>query len=402
MFLILYFSVALSFIGISFLFDISNGKVLTLVSLPTYLVFSLFPLHYELGLGSEWMEHRVYNFTYISWFWLVNILLSYPLSFITSYYIVYRFKNHHSNKCYSFCFSVERVKLLYLILALISIVALFANLSFASWNISLLFENSRLWESMFGKFWFINYAYFLHIPALLMFVLLKYKNSNSYYHNIIALTLIFGSMFHGIKYTFFDALFFPLLFYIVLVGLYKIKYLVTVCAVLFMLFVSFYTLSIRGIGEEADYFYFLKYMIPNVYNLFYSLELEPYPLGLPSQVIFSLGPDIIEQKGLIGGFILNDKYNMSTGYRFIISGLGVLGPLIVLSAFITTYNLLSNRTIFNIFIKSFILFSLLMMFYSYYVGTKPKYIFLIMVVYLVSFFVKLFNERKKTEEKHFG
>lgn len=368
---------------VAYKFDVSENKVLFIFSFPSFLIAAFYPIHYDYGLGNVFMVNSVSNFTDISWFWVLVIITSYPLSFMVSSFFLSKIKRNNTSKFLISSINMSKVSILFYAFSFISILALIINLSHVYNSFYLLFAGSREYEKLFGKYWFVNYLYFLHIPAIILFCLKKEFNKLRFVDFIILIVLVIGSTLHGIKYTFFDCIFIPLLFYIVIKGFNKLKIPFVILTLSFILFSSFYTLFVRGIGEDADYLYFLKYVIPNYYNLFYTLENNPFPQGLPTNLIFSFFDFGLDQSLLPSGFLLNDQYNMSTGFRYLINSFSIFGVLIYYSLMSFLFNYISSSNIIKVYVKSFILFTYLMMFYSYYIGTKPKYIYLgVIVVFL--------------------
>lgn len=365
-------------------FDVSESKVLWVMSSPSILIAALFPYHFNSGFGIQLLSNDYFEITNITYYWVVIIATSYFLAFLCSSLLLV---NRSSFKVAEIGFIYVDSNILnrcFYILAFISFGALTVNLYRTGGIASMFSMEGRAYEALFGKYWIINYLYFMHIPALIIAAIKQAQSKLSFIDKAIVFFLAVGSMFHGIKFTFFDAVFIPFLFYVTLVGFDKVKIKFYALILLFIFFTSIYTLLVRGIGDDFNFLYFINYVIPNYYNLFYALEINNYPLAMPTRLIFSFYDFGIEQDLLVSGFILNDKYNMSTGFKNIIEAVGVVGIFIFYLVMNIIYIKVKPRGIFSCFVKSLVLFCYLMMFYSYYIGTKPKLIMILMVLWLLS------------------
>ncbi|EMW0562750.1 TPA: oligosaccharide repeat unit polymerase [Vibrio parahaemolyticus] len=381
---ILYLLYSLVCLSLAYRFDRSDGKMLFFFSSPFVIFLSLFPLHFELGLGqaSGWMELNSFELSYRSWFWLIIIISSYTLAFFIC--LVLNFNLNRASSFKSDIYNLKSVRKWFYILGLLSLFACLINFSRVNFSLSLLFVSPRQYEETFGMYWFINYMYFLHIPSLILFSIIAYEGRLKKIDVIFSILVFFGAFFHGIKYTVFDAIFFPLIYYIGLVGFSKLRKQFFKAIFFFLIFFILFSAYVRGSNDAVDFLSFLNYLIPNYYNLFYAIELNPFPLSLPldSFMLFASAhfSDSLGAERLVGGFVLNDKYNMMTGSGNLIESLGIFG-FVFYYLFINTVVLkIQGRYVFSVFIKSYLLFSYLMFFYSYYIGSKPKYIYLLLVM----------------------
>jgi hypothetical protein len=377
----LYFFFAICCLILTVRLDKSEGKVLSVMAMPTFAALSIFPIYAysKESLNIQQFDH--YVMTNISWFWLIVIMLSLPLAFSLSFFKI-------KKEAHLYTYSRMRLDRAFYICSILSILGFFINLNNVNFDISLLFTSPRLYEKSFGRYWVINYLYFLHIPALILYV---YRKSNFFHRRIdkfIVIILLSSSFFHGIKYTVFDALFFPFLFFIVIKGFSELRpYFIAIVSI-FILFFSLFSYFVRGGGEEFDLLAVRNYILPNYLNLFYAIEKNTLPLKLPYHVMLGFLPPVSIEEPLVGGFVLNNKYNMSTGFKQLIELFNVFGIFIFYGFVVFAYKILNRKSIFQSFILALFLFSLLMMFYSYYIGTKFKYIYLLFVIFIIDFYCK--------------
>lgn len=387
------------------MFDRSEGKVLFFFSCPFVIFLSLFPLHFELGLGQSagWIKLDSFELSSRSWFWLILIVSSYTLSFLICLVLKPSSGDASSFQCRTY--SLKKIRYYFYILGSLSILACLINFSRVGFSFGLLFSAPRLYEETFGMYWFINYVYFLHIPSLILFSILVYQKRFNKADVFFSFLVFLGAFFHGIKYTVFDAIFFPLIFYIGLVGFSTIKHQFFKAILLFLTFFALFSGYVRGSNDNVDFLSFLNYLIPNYYNLFYALEINPLPISLPLDSFMSFASvplsNYLEAERLIGGFVLNDKYNMMTGSGKLIESLSIFGFIFYYIISNVTVLKIKGRYIFSVFVKTYFLFAYLMFFYSYYIGTKSKYIYLIIVMLCLDFILrKNFKSESNHIDKH--
>lgn len=393
---LLYFLLTLVSLIIALWADASEGKVLFIFSSPFIFFLGVFPMHFNAGSGlSEgWLALASYELTWKSWFWLSIILLSYPLAFLLTRYIAesrnIQIGVSQLNKTVINSYSSSRVSIFFYMLSAIALLAFFLNFQRVNFSVSLMFTSPRKYEALFGQYWFINYLYFLHVPALILYSLKIYLKSNRFFDHGIALLLVSISAFHGIKYTVFDAVFFPLAFYIGLVGFIKIRKLFYAAVAFFLIFFSLFSYFVRGADGEglAVALGFLNYLIPNYYNLFYLLELNPFPMTLPLEIFFAHFSGPFSEYSFSSGFILNDKYNMITGSGTLIAAMSIFGFVTFYTLFSTIFIAIQRSSLTLLYIKSYILISYLMFFYSYYIGSKYKYIYFLLVFFVLDLLLR--------------
>lgn len=384
-FLFLFF--AISTLLLVYILDKSDSKVAFYISSPFFLFLSFFPLYFNADLGDKWLLFDDFTLTYTSWVWLIIIILNYFFAFLISM----QFKSTAANYSSEFLlknYSPQKIDIFFYLFCILSLTAFFINFSRVGFSISELFIDPRQYEKIFGMFWYINYFYFLHVPALILFVIKVYIKNVSKIEFFLALVIFLSTFFHGIKYTVFDAIFFPLLFYICLVGFNKVKIKFVILCTFFIVFFSIFSFNVRGGYGDFDPLIIFTYILPNYYNLFYSLELKPFPMVFPYNALLGFLPETDLESFLLGGFILNPKYNMSTGLKELIevfSVFCVLGFYVPSLIYLKKYK---RNSILHIFMATYILFCFLMMFYSYYFGTKFKYIYFLIIFIIIDYFSK--------------
>ncbi|RUO59635.1 oligosaccharide repeat unit polymerase [Pseudidiomarina marina] len=392
----LFLLLTLSSLIVALWADPSEGKVLFIFSAPFVFFLGLFPAHFLTGIGAEkgWLALDSYTLTWRSWLWLTIISLSYSLAFLMTRYLVESrgeaVGQHRLSTSLINTYSPAKIKLFFYLLSVLAFTAFLLNFSRVGFSVAMMFTAPRKYEVLFGQYWYINYLYFLHVPALIMYALRIYIGNNKFFDHIIAIGLVLISAFHGIKYTVFDALFFPLTFYIALVGFEKIRGVFYFSVLLFLSFFTVFSFFVRGSDSEGlDLaLAFLNYLIPNYYNLFYQLELNTFPMTLSIDIFFGHLSGIFAEHRLAGGFILNEKYNMITGAATVLASLSIFGFVIFYTLFNTIYISIRKSSITLLYLKSYILISYLMFFYSYYIGSKYKYIYFFLVFIILDILLR--------------
>ncbi|MDS0217737.1 oligosaccharide repeat unit polymerase [Pseudidiomarina andamanensis] len=392
----LFLLVTLSSLIVALWADPSEGKVLFIFSAPFIFFLGLFPVHFLAGIGAEkgWLTLDSFTLTWRSWFWLTIISLSYSLAFLLTRYIVESrgeiVGRNRLDLSLVNTYSHAKIKLFFYLLSGLAFTAFLLNFNRVGFSVSMMFTAPRKYEVLFGQYWYINYLYFLHVPALIMYALRFYIGNNKFFDHLIAIGLVLISAFHGIKYTVFDALFFPLTFYIALVGFKKIRSLFYFVVFFFLTFFTLFSLFVRGSNSEGLELVlaFLNYLIPNYYNLFYQLESNVFPMTLSTDIFLGYLGSAYAEHRLSMGFILNDKYNMITGAATVLASLSIFGFVIFYTLFNTIYISIRKSSITLLYLKSYILISYLMFFYSYYIGSKYKYIYFFLVFIILDILLR--------------
>ncbi|MBY7995127.1 oligosaccharide repeat unit polymerase [Vibrio fluvialis] len=370
-------------------FDITSDKVLTFFSFP-----SVFILFYSLCNFEEYYHYinfNLFDISYKTYVTVTILLVSYVLGFFVPFAVGIG-KSNDKLKYYN-NYSLKRINIAITLTFGISFLALLINLSNVNFSIGTLFENAREYEKMFGDSWIINYMYFLHVPSMILIIFKAHLVRKFTKLDIVLIVLLLMfSFFHGIKFTVFDALFFPLCFYISLNGFSKSAkvYLLSMIFI-FVVFFAFFSFLVRGGGSEFNLFAIVNYLVPNYVNLFYAIEQNYLLYAYPLDLYIGGVTNIIELPRVLPSvaFVVNDKYNMLTGFVYIVAGYFYVFSFLFFTSMIYIYVLFNKKkTIIGVFICSYILFSLLMMCYAYYFGTKYKYIYYVLVLYIIDLFCR--------------
>lgn len=384
---ILFLLLSLSILLIAFILDESDNKVAFYVSSPFFLFLSFFPIYFNAGLGDKWLVLDSFGLNASSWTWLIIIMINYFLVFLISP-LFKKSTAKHSPILFLKKYDMRKLDLFFYLFSFLSLIAFIVNFNRVGFSVSELFINPRKYEKTFGMFWYINYLYFLHVPALIILAIKVHMKNVCSVDLFLSLLVFICTFFHGIKYTVFDAIFFPLLFYICLVGFNKVRIKFLFLCAFFVVFFSIFSFYVRGGYGDFDPLIIFTYILPNYYNLFYSLELKPFPMVLPHNALLGFLPETDLESFLLGGFILNPKYNMSTGLKELIEVFSIfciLGFYLPALVYLKKYK---RNSILHIFVATYVLFCFLMMFYSYYFGTKFKYIYFLIIFIIIDFFSK--------------
>ena len=289
-----------------------------------------------------------------------------------------------------------KVQFLYYALSFFSISAFVLNFSNVDFSIGLLLIAPRLYEETFGSSTFLNYIYFLNIPALCLYLYAVNYNLKIKYSFLINFVLILISFFHGIKFTVFDTVLFPLFFYFNLKGFSR-KVLITIFFV-FLFLLAFYLIFSFGVrgnygGNDSFVVSFLNYILPNYYNLAYSFEKTPIQwdfispflpdkLPSPSYFFFLYGPY---------GFVLNDSFNMSTAFNIYFSVLPFIStiflfPLIIWIRKSLLFTHSKFKNISYVFLIAYFDFCIFFSWY-FFAFNKTKYVFYVFLFLILSFII---------------
>lgn len=237
----------------------------------------------------------------------------------------------------------KRLVRLGLFFILTSSFALALNLS-RTGGVALMFIEPRLYEMTFGESVILNYLYFLHLPAAILFAIAYLSNRNTVYLLLTLISITF-SIFHGIKYTIIHAFVYPGLIFWIYSG-YRINKHLIVGIFSFVAIILIYFNEVRG-GQMQG---LLGYITSPSVNALYLLAKEDLIINSPFGVII---PDFgfFFQKvadRLLGmpveissydSFVLNEKYNLLPAwYSASLVGLPshvvVIGSLAILITFI--------------------------------------------------------------------
>jgi hypothetical protein len=256
--------------------------------------------------------------------------------------IIFTFFLRYKNDLYPHpTYSKRVVRLGYIFLS-ISFIALLLNLN-RTGGVALMFIEPRLYELTFGESVFLNYLYFLHLPAAILFVVAYISSRNNTYLLLIIVSVIL-SLFHGIKFTIIHAFIYPMLVFWIYSGYKFNKYIVVSGLSLVAIIVTYFN-EVRGNIDDL-----LGYLTSSSMNALFLLSKVDLVINSPVGVIF---PDIgfffqrllervfavpIESTSY-DPFVLNTKYNLvpswySASLVGLPSYLVVVGLLCVVISFI--------------------------------------------------------------------
>lgn len=300
-------------------------------------------------------------------------------------------------------FEVQILKRLFYFTFVISFLAFLYNfnalLEFRSANMQF---DARDYESAFGSVSVINYFYFFHVITIFCFTLLKLKyHTTPKFGMLFCFVMIFSALFHGVKFTVFDALVPSLVLYYLYAEKIKMRFVFMVLG-FFILFLWIFFSFIRGASDEISWYEaILNYIIPNYYNLMHIIQNH----GMVSDFGYSLWyppklpvPDDIHKNILLTeGFQLNFRYNMYTALNAGYRSFGIFAGIIIMFAAVLTaffYKQLSRKSgVIYTFIFSMCILSNTLMFY-YWTYNKLKYWWLILAVIGIVTLLKLRIERR--------
>lgn len=318
---------------------------------------------------------RSYLFYFIT---LISFLISLVLLGKRSYYFNYR--EQHYN--------LSRLKWLYYIFAALSLLGFFINISRVIGNMGLIFLAPRMYEEQFGANPIINYLYFLNVPAICLSIYLSFKKCSVRFSRIINVLLIVISFFHGIKFTIFDTLFIPAIFYYLLYDRVPMKKIIIVFLSGIVVFFIF-SLFVRGATEErSPAITFICYIIPNYYNLEYCIETYTCNFGdfmslITPEKVPSVTSDLSNIEVPSDRFIFNPAYNMMTSLFNIYNTFNILGPLFYIIIFQVQFWAYKNRnkSLIVLFLTTYMTYCLLFSFYFYpYIKLKNVYYLVVFVL----------------------
>lgn len=251
---------------------------------------------------------------------------------------------------------------------LTSSFALALNLS-RTGGIALMFIEPRLYEMTFGESVILNYLYFLHLPAAILFSIAYLSSRNTIYLLLTLISITF-SIFHGIKYTIIHAFIYPGLIFWIYSG-YRINKHVILGMLAFVAIILIYFSEVRG-GQMQG---LLGYVTSPSVNALYLLTKEDIIVNSPFGVVI---PDFgfFFQKvadRLLGmpmeissydSFVLNEKYNLLPAW-YSASLVGLPSHVVVIGLLAILIKLIRKRYEPNVgrsVIEAHIYFTLLLSF----------------------------------------
>lgn len=316
-----------------------------------------------------YIKDRVESTPLHIYFWMV-----YLVGFITFVFLLKNKPNVINERLllsvYGYRYYVKLRRFAYA-LFLLSVLAAVINLNRAG-DLTILFSNPRSWEASFGQYVLLNYMYFLHLPALVVFAALIGKGYGVRSDWFIVFILLSLTVLHGIKFTILHGfLFFLFALYLARNERFS-KFFYIGLLVLFLLLLSFF-IFIRGGGLEGFAGYIISASVNSMYNInnfaLYEIgtinSLIPINIDLPEKLYYRLqGLFPPMKEGLPDSFILNDSFNQQSAITIIGFGFGF--GFIVASALLATFiNYLRKGNgveVHNLFLLVLVMVTILFMF----------------------------------------
>jgi hypothetical protein len=386
-------SLLIFIVGISFYLLQKNKSLIFYLFLPLFFYFLAFDIResdFTIDLLT-FINHINYE-TYLVYGFVIFVSILIILIFDNLNTIfTKKIANFHD-------YNYEKLLFLYYFFTFLALCATVINLSHVHYTFSLLLISPREYEMLFGRSTFINYLYFLNVPALCIYIYItNILNKTFKFSTILNILLILISLFHGVKFTVFDSIIIPFLFFNYVsnkgLSMKKAAIIIISLATFYYLFSTF----IRG-GESGFINQMLSYILPNYYNLAYSIETVPFQWDGLNSIMPDKLPNIFTNFYKYGpeGFILNDKYNMQTAYISYYRFAWMFGPLLFLGIITLVRRYLLNKTtntLFDMFLLTLIDYCLLFTFF-FNAFVKTKYIYYIVIFFIIHKY-SLINDNKK-------
>lgn len=235
----------------------------------------------------------------------------------------------------------------------------------------------RRWELSFGRSVVRNYVFFLApiISCLVIYRTFNERRPFRWSEFLVVGYCSCSSALLGNKFAVMDAAAIPAFFFLYLHG--RLSLAVIFAGILTLAFFVAFGVYFRG---DSDIIY--TYVISSYANLPY---FNPFPPAFnafnavtPEKLSFSIFSDL--HGDYTGGFLLNDKYNMSTAFPVIGGFLFPVGALLMLTVL---FSVMINRLpkgFFAPYLASAVMYGFFMMFF-YNHFTKDKNIYLLIVAY---------------------
>jgi hypothetical protein len=344
----------------------------------SYLIHAITLDLLTLGILDTQMDYgnvAAYSFEFFYSFAMVSCALIVLASFLK-----------YGNDCYQKPMYSKRIVRLGYIFLSISFIALLINVDRAG-GVGLMFIDSRLYELTFGDSVFLNYLYFLHLPAALLFVVAYISSGNSLYFLLIIVSIIL-SVFHGIKFTIIHAFLYPMLFYWIYSG-YRINKFIVIGSCSLVAIIVIYFNEVRG-----DIDGLLGYLTSSSMNALFLLSKVDVVINTPVGVVF---PDfefffqklldrvfsVPIESSLHDPFVLNEKYNLVPSW-YLASMVGLPSYLFVIGLLCVVISFVRRHYYPNVgraVIEAHIYFTLLLSFQGWPLFTlKMMYVILVMLL----------------------
>jgi hypothetical protein len=378
------------------LFFIKDKFLTILLFFPLFLYFIFFDIRNTNTVTDLMVYNKISNYTNY-YFYGISITLSVVLILLIDNEIsIIKTKKKKLTNVYNFI----KLKFIFYLITFIALIGTFINLSHVNFSFDLLFTSPRDYEMTFGSSTFINYLYFLSPISICIFLYLNHFRVKIKYGILLVNILFFTSFLHGVKFTVFDTVLIPSIFYFYLNN-FKIKKRIPF-TILFVLFLFYWTFStfVRGSddSDKTPIDQVISYVLPNYVNLGFSLSQKNLQWDGFSVFLPDKSPSILEKYYTVteGGFVLNDAYNMETAYinyyRFAwyFGPFFFLLPVILIRRFVLKFG---NFNIANLFYLTMIDFCLLFVFF-FHAFIKTKYWYFVILVFIIH----LISKTKRTRE----
>lgn len=305
------------------------------------------------------------------------------------------------SEIYHLPLNIKKVKIVGYIFLVLSFCALVVNLSRTN-GIALLFINPRLYEATFGQNVLLNYLYFLHLPAGILFVV-SYLCTNKLRYALLFLVTMIFSLFHGIKFTILHAFMYPALVYFIYTG-FRLTgtFLSLMSTLMFVIILYFY--NVRG-GEIEGVIGYITSPTTNALYMLTQIDIvshSPFGVFIPDFGYFIskvnerlLGATMSSAGG--DTFVLNESYNLLPAW-YSASVLGLYSYVVLLVYVAAIINFIRNRferTISRAVIESHLYFTLLFSFTGW-----P--LFSLKMIFVIMLFVVIFPLKKVNNMKELG
>lgn len=382
--------VALFFTFLYFKLDYTEKRIF---ALPSSIFLLLYALSFDL---INWEDMALFVFQIDT----VSLgFRSYLLFFITAFSFSIGISLCRFRIVFPQCsvtYDLEKMKRIYYGMGISSLVAFVINLIrvFQNGGMELLFIDPRAYEEVFGASFAINYIYFLNVPALCLYIYLRNEKVYIKYALMLNILLVLISFFHGIKFTIFDTILFPVIFYYLLKDKVSLKPLFLTFGALLGVFILFSEL-VRGGDTGSPFLSLSLYVLPNFYNLSYDIETSPVQFGAGGAMSLFIPDklpnwaDEIQIGESISGFVLNDSYNMFTTLYSLYKAFNIGGPLFFIFIFLIQYvsYVRRNYSIVYLFFSAYLLFCMFFSFY-FYAYTKTKNVYYVVLFILIHLYCK--------------
>lgn len=370
------------------IFILKNRLLIFLLFYPILFYFITFDIRDSDVVNSFLVYHKINDFTNY-FFYGVSIFLSLILIVLFDYQMLTTLKNNNKNEI---IYDHGRLKFFFYLMSFISLTGTYINLTHINFSFQLLFINPREYELLYGSSTFVNYMCFLSPLIICLFFYLKHKKISLPYSKLLIFLLLLASLFHGVKFTVFDTVLIPFIFYYYLK---KSRVSYKLPLILFSILIIFYVLFstfVRGGNGMSPFEQVISYIIPNYINLAYSLneqlfQWDGFSIFTPDKIPSLLGNFYTMPES---GFVLNDGYNMLTGYANYYRFAWYFGPLLFLFpiVFLRRYLInISNFNILNLFYITIIDYCLLFVFF-FHAFVKTKYWYLMFIIFIIHYFSK--------------